>query len=423
MDFNIESIMNSSQKSYFGFQVFSLLLARIFYSANWFNIASIFFLIAYDLKLDISMLGLVTSSFIIGVGLFQVPAGIIAARYGADKLAVFGILLASSCALVTGLSENILQIALLRFMVGVGMACFFGPSIILISKFLGRRSEGLGIGLINSAHAIGGILGIFTWVVLAQLTGWRIGLIIGGALGLVTGLILSVSLSRTNPISIPKEENLPPPSGQPISDPESKKISPKIGISISGLRRTLFNKSLIILGTTLLSFQAGSSIILTFIVIYLGGTLRIEYTIAGLIGSLNLVIALFTSPLFGLLYDRTREAKKILIISGLASVVSIWGMTIPSIYVIIPSMIFSAIFLSAGFVVVYAEAKRTNMIQGLDLKYQTLAVSFVNGISLFGAFWVPFLFSFAAERFGFSIAWFVGGLIILAFILPTFKLK
>jgi MFS family permease len=415
--------MNSSQKSYFSPQVLSLLLARIFYSANWFNIASIFFLIAYDLKLDISMLGLVTSSFIIGVGLFQVPAGIIAARYGADKLAVFGILLASSCALVTGLSENILQIALLRFMVGVGMACFFGPSIILISKFLGRRSEGLGIGLINSAHAIGGILGIFTWVVLAQLTGWRIGLIIGGALGLVTGLILSVSLSRTNPISIPKEENLPPPNGEPLSDPGSKKIIRKIGISISGLRRTLFNKPLIILGTTLLSFQAGSSIILTFIVLYLGGTLRIDYTIAGLIGSLNLVIALFTSPLFGLLYDRTRKAKKILIISGLASAVSIWGISIPSIYVIIPSMIFSAIFLSAGFVVVYAEAKRTNMIQGLDLKYQTLAVSFVNGISLFGAFWVPFLFSFAAERFGFSIAWFVGGLIILAFILPTFKLK
>jgi hypothetical protein len=98
-------------------------------------------------------------------------------------------------------------------------------------------------------------------------------------------------------------------------------------------------------------------------------------------------------------------------------------MTIPSVYVIIPSMIFSAIFLSAGFVVVYAEAKRTNRIQGLDPKYQTLAVSFVNGISLFGAFWVPFLFSFVAERFGFAIAWLVGGLIVLAFILPAFKLK
>ena len=415
--------MNSTRKNYFSTQVLSLLLARIFYSANWFNIASIFYLIAYDLKQDISMLGLVTSSFIIGVGLFQVPAGIIAAKYGPDKLAIFGILLASFCALVTGLSESILQIAVLRFIVGVGMACFFGPSVILITKFLGRRSEGLGIGLINSAHAIGGIVGIFGWVVLAQLTGWRISLVIGGILGLLTGLILSISLSRTNSKSIPEDENLPLSNNEPVSDLEAKKISPAMGISLSGLRRTIFNKSLIILGLTLLSFQAGSSIILTFIVFYLGGTLRIDYTIAGLIGSLNLVIALFSSPMFGLLYDRTKKAKKILIISGFAAAVSIWGMTIPSIYVILPSMIFSAIFLSAGFVVVYAEAKKTNTIQGLDLKYQTLAVSFVNGISLFGAFWIPFLFSFAAERFGFSIAWFMGGLIVLAFILPAFKLK
>ena len=415
--------MNSTQKSFFSAQVFSLLLARIFYSANWFNIASIFFLIAYDLKLDISMLGLVASSFMIGVGLFQVPAGIIAARYGADKIAVFGILLASSCALVTGLSENILQIAILRFMVGVGMACFFGPSIILISKFLGRRSEGLGIGLINSAHAIGGILGIFTWVLLAQLTGWRTGLIIGGALGLFTGLILSVSLSRTNSNSLSRLEIIHQHNSEPLSDLEAKKIGPTRGISMSGLRRTIFNKRLIILGSTLLSFQAGSSIILTFIVLYLGESLGIDYTIAGLIGSLNLVVALFSSPVFGLFYDRTRKAKRILIISGLASGISIWGMTIPSTYVIIPSMILSSIFFSAGFVVVYAEAKRTNVLQGLDLKYQTLAVSFVNGISLFGAFWVPFLFSFATEHFGFSIAWFVGGLIVLAFIIPAFKLN
>jgi MFS family permease len=415
--------MNSTQKIHFSTQVLSLLLARIFYSANWFNIASIFYLIAYDLKQDISMLGLVTSSFIIGVGLFQVPAGIIAAKYGPDKLAIFGILLASFCALVTGLSGNILQIAVLRLIVGVGMACFFGPSVILITKFLGRRSEGLGIGLINSAHAIGGIVGIFGWVVLAQLTGWRISLVIGGILGLLTGLILSISLSRTNSKSIPGDENLPLSNNEPVSDLEAKKISPAMGISMSGLRRTIFNKSLILLGLTLLSFQAGSSIILTFIVFYLGGTLRIDYTIAGLIGSLNLVIALFSSPMYGLLYDRTKKAKKILIISGFAAAVSIWAMTIPSIYVILPSMIFSAIFLSAGFVVVYAEAKRTNTIQSLDLKYQTLAVSFVNGISLFGAFWVPFLFSFAAERFGFSIAWFMGGLIVLAFTLPAFKLK
>jgi MFS family permease len=210
-----------------------------------------------------------------------------------------------------------------------------------------------------------------------------------------------------------------------VADPNMATEFPENGarISLSGLRRTMFNRSLVILGLTLLSFQAGSSIILTFVVYYLGGSLKIDFTIAGFIGSLNLIIALLFSPIFGRVYDRTKKAKRILIISGLASAFSIWGMSVPSIFVIIPSMIVSAIFLSAGFVIVYAEAKRTSGIQHLSPQYQTLAVSFVNGISLFGAFWIPVLFSLAVDHFGFSFAWLLGGLIVLIFVLPAFKLK
>jgi MFS family permease len=415
--------MNSKRKNYRNAQVVSLLLARVFYSANWFNIAAIFFLIALDLEQDISRLGLVTASFIIGVGIFQVPAGILAAKYGADKIAVFGILLASFCALLTGVSNTIPQIAILRFVVGMGMACFFGPSVILISKYLGRRSEGLGIGLINSAHAIGGIIGIFGWVILAQLSGWRSSLVIGGALGLVTGLVLIISVLVAKPKIKSQDDSLT--LQNEVADPNMATEFPEngAGISLSGLRRTIFNRSLVILGLTLLSFQAGSSIILTFVVYYLGGSLKIDFTVAGFIGSLNLIIALLFSPIFGRVYDRTKKAKRILIISGLAAAFSIWGMSIPSVFVIIPSMIVSAIFLSAGFVIVYAEAKRTSGIQHLDPQYQTLAVSFVNGISLFGAFWIPVLFSLAVDHFGFSFAWLLGGLIVLIFVLPAFKLK
>ena len=292
--------------------------ARIFYSANWFNVASIFYLIATDFKQDISTLGLVTSSFILGVGLFQVPAGILAAKYSANRVAVFGILLASSCVFLTGLSDSIVQIAVLRFIVGVGMACFFGPSVVLISEYLGKRSEGLGIGLINSAHAIGGILGIFAWVVLAQLTGWRISLVSAGALGLVTGLILIISLSQRKSKLKLRDGGV---VGQRALAPDrvSKSTRAGLGITLSGLSHTIFNRTLIILGLTLLSFQAGSSIVLTFIVFYLGGYLKVDLTIAGLIGSLNLVIALLFSPIFGRLYDRTKKTKKILLISGLAA--------------------------------------------------------------------------------------------------------
>jgi MFS family permease len=411
------------KKNHNSFQIISLLLARVFYSANWFNIASIFFLIALDLRQDISMIGLDTASFIIGVGVFQVPAGILAAKYGASKTAVFGILIASFCALLTGISNDILQIAILRFVVGFGMACFFGPSVIMISKYLGKRSEGLGIGLINSAHAIGGIIGIFGWVMLAQFFGWRASLIIGGALGLVTGLVLVISALIARPSIKTQDERIPFQNAADNLAVATKSPEAGDGITLSGLRQTIFNRSLVILGLTLLSFQAGSSIILTFVVYYMVSILKIDLALAGFIGSLNLIIALLFSPVFGRLYDRTKKAKNILIISGLAAAASVYGMSIPSVYVLIPSMIVSAVFLSAGFVIVYAEAKRTSNTQGLNRKYQTLAVSFVNGISLFGAFWIPILFSFSVNHIGFSNAWILGGLIVLIFILPAFKFK
>ena len=375
----------------------TLMVARIIYTINWFNIASIFYLIALDFREDIAMLGIITASFLIGVGLFQVPAGIIAAKHGPRKIAIYGIVIASSAALITGLVSDSTQITILRFLIGIGMACFFGPSVILVSKYLGKESEGLGIGLLNSAHALGGILGLFGWVMLAEVMGWRITLVLSGGLGLVTALMLSIALLK-----------------------DEDRIQKEFRIKISEVLDTLFNKSLIILGLTLLGFQAGSSMILTFGVFYFVDHLKINPVNAGLIGSLSLIVALLSSPLFGRIYDKIGNAKKLLFISGILSAVSIAGVATDSLYIIIISVIITGFFLSAGFVIVYAKAKEVNKFQP---HYQTLAVSFVNGISLFGVFWIPVLFSFIVNGLGYEIAWLLGGLVVLLLVLPVLKLK
>ena len=375
----------------------TLMVARIIYTINWFNIASIFYLIALDFREDIAMLGIITASFLIGVGLFQVPAGIIAAKHGPRKIAIYGIVIASSAALITGLASDTTQITILRFLIGIGMACFFGPSVILVSKYLGKESEGLGIGLLNSAHALGGILGLFGWVMLAEVMGWRITLVLSGGLGLVTALMLSIALLK-----------------------DEDRIQKEFRIKISEVLDTLFNKSLIILGLTLLGFQAGSSMILTFSVFYFVDHLRINPVNAGLIGSLSLIVALLSSPLFGRIYDKIGNAKKLLLISGILSAVSIAGLATDSLYIIIISVIITGFFLSAGFVIVYAKAKEVNKFQP---HYQTLAVSFVNGVSLFGVFWIPVLFSFIVNGLGYEIAWLLGGLVVLLLVLPVLKLK
>ncbi len=375
----------------------SLMLARVVYTINWFNIASIFYLVASDFKEDIAMLGIISASFLIGVGLFQVPAGIIAAKYGPRKIAIYGIMIASSAALVTGLASNTSQITLLRFIIGLGMACFFGPSVILVSKYLGKESEGLGIGLLNSAHALGGIIGLFGWVILAEQFGWRSTLILSGGLGISTAIILGSTLLR-----------------------DADEIRNEFKIKVSRVFSTLFNKSLIVLGITLLGFQAGSSMILTFSVLYFVDHLKINPIDAGLIGSLSLIVALVSSPFFGKLYDKIGNARNLLLISGIISASSLVGFATDSLYVITASILITGFFLSAGFVIVYAKAKEINKAQP---QYQTLAVSFVNGVSLFGVFWVPVLFSSIVSGLGYEMAWLLGALVIILLILPVVRLK
>ena len=373
------------------------MLARVVYTINWFNIASIFYLIASEFREDIAMLGIISATFLLGVGLFQVPAGIMAAKYGPRKVAIYGIMIASSAALVTGLASDTTQIIVLRFIIGIGMACFFGPSVILVSRYLGKESEGLGIGLLNSAHALGGIVGLFGWVVLAEFVGWRATLILSGGLGISTAIMLSSTLLR-----------------------DVDQITKEFKLKVSHVFDTLFNRSLIILGLTLLGFQAGSSMILTFSVFYFVDNLKINPIQAGLIGSLSLVVGLLSSPFFGRLYDKIGNARKLLFISGILSASSLVGFATDSIYVIIFSIIVAGFFLSAGFVIVYAKAKEIN--KALP-QYQTLAVGFVNGISLFGVFWVPVLFSNIVSRLGYEIAWLLGCLVVILLILPVIRLK
>jgi MFS family permease len=85
--------------------VLSLLFARVIYAINWFNIASIFPYIALDFKQDVFFLGLLSTSFLIGIGLFQVPGGILAAIQGSRRTAIYGITIASSAALLCGLRK------------------------------------------------------------------------------------------------------------------------------------------------------------------------------------------------------------------------------------------------------------------------------------------------------------------------------
>src|SRR4030067_1118019 len=118
----------------------SLILGRIVYAVNWFNLAAVFSLMSSELNQNVSGLGLVTATFYVGIGIFQVPGGILAAKIGPRLTAIFGTSIASLAALLTGFANNLIEIMVLRFFVGLGMAFVFAPGIILITRLLQKGS-------------------------------------------------------------------------------------------------------------------------------------------------------------------------------------------------------------------------------------------------------------------------------------------
>jgi MFS family permease len=406
--------------------VWSLLFARIIYAINWFNIASIFSHIALDFKQDISLLGLLSTSFLLGVGLFQVPGGILAAIHGSRRTAIYGITIASSAALLSGLSSQLQQLEVLRFVVGIGMALFFGSSVTLITRYLGRGSAGFAVALLNSAHSIGGIVGIFGWIILAEVVGWRQSLLLSGVFGLISSVFLIAFLPR---------KWLEEEGGGGGGGKHSQ-------IKLLDIRKVLFDKSLFALGLVLLGAQIAWGLPLTFIVFYLEDYLKVNSSTAGFIAGLGLISGVVSAPVFGRIYDKTKNITRLLFVCGLAMSAGVAGFAITTIttpssilYIAGISNALVGVFSAGVFTIAYTLAKEAYRKSNLELKnqddpkstitknssdiYDSLAVGWVNGLSLFGAFWIPILFSFVVQHLGYAIGWLVGGIFSLLFILPS----
>lgn len=376
----------------------SLLIARIIYAINWFNIGSLFPFISKEFNQDVSYLGQLSGFFLLGIGLFQIPGGLFATKFGSRRSAILGILLSSIAVIISSLTTQIAVFVILRFIVGLGMAFFFSAGVTLITTYLGKRSEGTGIGLLNSFQAIGGIIGIFGWILVAEVLGWRLSLIMSGILGVAIGLTMIFLL--------PVETQI------------------RTTISISLLRKLLFSRYLVSLGVILTATQLAWGLTVSFFVFYLIDRMKISPEFAGIISSMPLIVYVFTSPITGKIYDKSNNSKWLLLIFSIMLGISIMMNSLDNLTAVILSAIFVGFFATGGFTIIYAITRKiesTTLTQGQE--YATLNVSWINGISLMGISWVPVVFSLIINQAGYSIAWFIGGAITLILTIPVLALS
>ena len=374
--------------------VVALVAARIVYAINWLNIGAIFYLMSADLNSGVSGLGTLTSSFYLGVGIMQVPGGVLAAKWGPKRTVSTGILVSSLAVLGTSISSAILQVAILRFIVGAGMALVFAPSVVIMTRFLGGKS-GTGVGLINSAFDMGGLLGLFGWILLASVTGWRSTLVLSGSLGLMTGLLVVALVPRN-------EKNL------------------QFRFFTSKLVKILSDRNLIVLGLGSLGSNLGSVLISSFMAYYLQASLGETAAIAGIVAAMIVVLPIYTSLWGGRLYDSSKKPRRLLILSGL-------GMTAATLVTAAPILPAAAAGAALGGIAV-GPASTINFAAAKDLsrverEYEGLTISWVNSISLTGSFWPPLIFSYFAKSFNYSAAWLAGAAMCFFLLVPLFFLR
>jgi MFS family permease len=379
----------SSSSSLTGKWVAALVASRSIYAINWLNIGVLYSLMEPDLRGGVGGLGTLTSSFFLGIGLLQVPGGILAAKYGPKKVVSFGILLSSFSAAMVSLTSQIAEATVLRFSVGVGMAFVFSPSIVIAASYLGHHRSGINVGLFNFAFSVGGICGLFLWTVLASFVGWRASIALSGAIGVLSGILVI--------LLVPDEHDL------------SFRAETKRLISI------IKDKRLILLGVGTLSLTTGNNLFSVFMAFYLHASLGVALVFASIVPALLTSMPILSALIGGRQYDRMKKPRLIMLLADIGMASALVICAIHNLYAAVIGSIFAGIVFGVGLTTAFASAKDLNH---EPKEYDTLAISWVNSLSLFGNFGPPLVFTYLAVASSYSAAWLGGAGMVILLLVP-----
>lgn len=164
----------------------TLFIARLVYAFNWYNIGAVLPLIGTALHAGPAELGVVLGAFLVGVGVFQVPAGFAAIRWGARRVSLAGLVLLSLGGIASAFAPSWQILALLRGVAGVGAAFVFSPGLSLVASYFPAGKRGPVVGFYNGGFSVGGALALVVGAYLGSVAGWTAALLWGGIALLIT---------------------------------------------------------------------------------------------------------------------------------------------------------------------------------------------------------------------------------------------
>src|SRR5260370_10886616 len=146
-------------------------------SLNWFDIASAFPALGQQFHLQIPQLALLIALFFAGYGIFHIPSGLLASRFGVRNVLLAGLLIESLGAIASAFAPGYGWLGLLRVLTGIGGSLFVGCGFSLVTSWFRGRELALAMGIATGGGLTLGIaLGLFCWVGFVPAAAWSLAL-------------------------------------------------------------------------------------------------------------------------------------------------------------------------------------------------------------------------------------------------------
>src|SRR4029453_5384078 len=170
-------------------------------------------LLAQTFGFNLSQVGLIRSAHRVAMASFQLPAGLIAERFGERNLLAIGTLVAGVSFIALGFAPGFWAILLALFFAGVGSAVQHPLSSTIISHAYPGDGRRIALGTYNFFGDVGKFAfgGIVSLCVLAGIS-WQAPVVAFGAAGIAAALMVLLAVNDTRSRaskSAPEKDRLP----------------------------------------------------------------------------------------------------------------------------------------------------------------------------------------------------------------------
>jgi MFS family permease len=200
---------------------------------------------AAEFRLSLWQVGFIRTAYTGGMAAFQIPAGLLAERFGERRLLMLGTLVtASAFIVVAAAAGGFVPLLLLLTLGGLGSGVQHPLSSSVVAKAYEDGPRRAALGTYNFAGDIGKVSSAALIGLVAAFAGWRVAATGYGAVGIVAALVLVVVLAGLDAGSAPErarvtENDRPAPAGWGIRDARGFQALSAIGMIDNSTRSGL----------------------------------------------------------------------------------------------------------------------------------------------------------------------------------------